>query len=152
AFWASLVLLPFFGMIMVLLRRRRVRWLRAKVFFVLAAFSLLVALLTSFLPLQPGAVQMREIVDFLERKENAGWRYVTFGFGDQLALLSTMTTATTIDGSYHTARSLPELRSSGIGQIDTAIWFPNGLEALDPILEKADDHGVRWGFVNVQRY
>ena len=77
---------------------------------------------------------------------------MTFGFGDQLALLSTLTTATTIDGSYHTARTLPELRSSGIGQIDTAFWFPDGLSKLDPILQKAGEHGVRWGFVNVPKY
>ena len=82
----------------------------------------------------------------------SGWRYLTFGFGDQMALLSTLTTATTIDGSYHTARTLPELRSSGIGQIDTAFWFPNGLSKLDPILQKAGEHGVRWGFVNVPQY
>jgi O-antigen ligase len=95
---------------------------------------------------------MRPIVDFLEQVEHSGWRYVTFGFGDQLALLSTLTTATTIDGSYHTARTLPELRKSGIGQIDTAFWFPDGLSKLDPILQKADEHGVRWGFVNVAKY
>jgi O-antigen ligase len=95
---------------------------------------------------------MRPVVDFLEQDEHSGWRYVTFGFGDQLALLSTLTTATTIDGSYHTARTLPELRTSGIGQIDTAFWFPDGLSKLDPILQKAGEHGVRWGFVNVAKY
>jgi O-antigen ligase len=105
-----------------------------------------------FLPLQPGAVDMRQIVNFLNYGDRSDWRYLTFGFGDQLALLSTLTTATTIDGSYHTARTLPELRSSGIGQIDTAFWFPDGLSKLDPILQKAGEHGVRWGFVNVAKY
>ena len=152
AFWASLTLLPFFGVIVILLRRRRSRTMRRKVFLTLAVTSLIVGLVTAFLPLQPGAVDMRQIVKFLDQEEHASWRYVTFGFGDQLALLSTLTAATTIDGSYHTARTLPELRASGIGQIDTAFWVPNGLGALDPILQKADEHGVRWGFVNVARY
>ncbi|RPJ22628.1 MAG: hypothetical protein EHM33_23010, partial [Chloroflexi bacterium] len=151
AFWASLTLLPFFGMIVILLRQR-FRGFRIKVFLALAATSLLVGLGTAFLPLQPGAVDMRPIVDFLEQEDHSDWRYVTFGFGDQLALLSTLTTATTIDGSYHTARALPELRRSGIGQIDTAYWFPDGLDALDPILQKAGEHGVRWGFLNVAKY
>ncbi|HUE97906.1 MAG TPA: hypothetical protein VMN99_01555, partial [Anaerolineales bacterium] len=152
AFWASLTLLPFFGMLVILLRRQRSRAIRTKIFLTLATTSMIVGLVTAFLPLQPGAVDMRQIVEFLEQDEHAGWRYVTFGFGDQLALLSTLTTATTIDGSYHTARTLPELRSSGLAQIDTAFWLPNGLSALDPILQKAGEHGVRWGFVNVPKY
>jgi O-antigen ligase len=152
AFWASLVLMPFFGMIVILFRRRRSRGARTKVFFTLAATSLIVGLITMFLPLQPGAVDMRQVVNFLKQGDRSNWRYVTFGFGDQLALLSTLTAATTIDGSYHTARTLPELRSSGIGQIDTALWFPDGLSKLDPILQKSDEHSVRWGFVNVPQY
>jgi len=152
AFWASLVLLPFFGMIMILLRRQRSRSIRTKFFLILEGASLLVGLGTVFLPLQPGAVDMSQIVNFLAQDDHSRWRYVTFGFGDQLALLSTLTTATTIDGSYHTARTLPELRTSGIGQIDTAFWLPYGLSALDPILQKAGEHGVRWGFVNVAKY
>jgi hypothetical protein len=95
---------------------------------------------------------MKPIVNFLNREEHSQYRYLTFGFGDQLALLSTLTAATTIDGSYHTARNLPELRSSGIAQIDTAFWYKNGLSSLDPILQKAGGHGVRWGFVNMPQY
>jgi O-antigen ligase len=151
AFWASLLLLPFFGMIVIQLRER-FRGVRLKVFLTLAGFSLLVGLAAAFLPLQPGAVDMRPIVSFLSQRDRSNWRYLTFGFGDQLARLSMLTTATTIDGSYHTARTLPELRTSGIAQIDTAFWLPNGLDALDPILQKAGEHGVRWGFVNVAKY
>jgi hypothetical protein len=152
AFWASLTLLPFFGIIVILLRRQRSKGRRTKIFLTLATTALVVGLITAFLPLQPGAVDMRQVVKFLDYGDRAAWRYVTFGFGDQLALLSTLTTATTIDGSYHTARTLPELRSSSIGQIDTAFWFPDGLSKLDPILQKTDEHGVRWGFVNVSMY
>src|SRR5215211_7633062 len=152
AFWASLTLLPFFGMFVILFRRKRAKGTRTKIFLTLATTSLLVGLITAFLPLQPGPVNMHQVVGFLKQGDRSDWRYVTFGFGDQLALLSTLTTATTIDGSYHTARTLPELRTSGIGQIDTAFWLKNGLSALDPILQKAGEHGVRWGFVNVPKY
>jgi hypothetical protein len=152
ALWASLLLLPFFGMIVILLRRKRSRGTRAKIFLALGTTSLLVGLITVFLPLQPGAVDMGQIAGFLEQGDRSNWRYVTFGFGDQFARLSTLTTATTIDGSYHTARPLPELRTSGIGQIDTAFWLPNGLSALDPILQKSGEYGVRWGFVNIPQY
>ena len=152
AFWASLLLLPFFGMIVILLRRKRSRGLRTKILLTLATTSLIVGLIATLLPLQPGAVDMSQVVGFLRQGDHSGWRYVTLGFGDQLALLSTLTTATTIDGSYHTARTLPELRTSGIGQIDTTFWLPDGLAALDPILQKSGERGVRWGFVNVPQY
>ena len=47
--------------------------------------------------------------------------------GDQFAYLNLLTKATTIDGSYHTARTLPELRESGVGQVDTSYWALNGI-------------------------
>jgi O-antigen ligase len=91
---------------------------------------------------------MQPIVDFLSPADRSEYRYLTFGFGDQFAYLNLLTKATTIDGSYHTARTLPELRESGIGQIDTAYWALMGIPAIEPILKKSGDYGVRWGFVN----
>jgi hypothetical protein len=179
AFWASLFLLPFFGAAVVLLQRRSsmgpnplppslvgkgvspqgtgVRShvnIQLKLIFLasMTFIALLIGLIPTWLPTQPPQLDMQPIVDFLDQGDNANWRYLTFGFGDQLAYLSRLTNATTIDGSYHTARSLPELRASGIGQIDTAYWIPNGLDALDPILQKSGERGVRWGFVNLKMY
>ena len=149
AFWASLTLLPFLGVAVIKLRRKISA---IKIFGALAVTSLIVGFVTVVLPLQPAPLDMKPIVDFLDRDGNSRYRYLTFGFGDQLALLSILTSATTIDGSYHTARNLPELRSSGIAQIDTAFWYKNGLSSLDPILQMAGEHGVRWGFVNLQQY
>jgi hypothetical protein len=57
-----------------------------------------------------------------------------------------------MDGSYFTGRTLPELRESGIGEIDSAFWLPGGMEALDRVLETAGQHGVRWGFVARPEY
>jgi O-antigen ligase len=149
AYWASLTLLPFFGIAVARLRHK-INLIYA--FGALAITSLVIGFITHILPLQPGRVDMTQVVDFLNEGDHSDYRYLTFGFGDQLALLSTLTTATTTDGSYHTARTLPELRSSGIGQIDTAFWNVKGLESLDPILQKSGERGVRWGFVNVQQY
>jgi len=153
AFWATLTLLPFFGMAVAWLRRRKYG---RRSWFVLIGLmgvtSLVIGDIPAWLPTQPKPIDMRPIVDFLAEPDHSQYRYVTFGFGDQLAYLSRLTTATTIDGSYNTARTLPELRDSGIAQIDTAFWFPGGLAALDPILQKSGEHGVRWGFVNSWLY
>ena len=118
----------------------------------MAAVSLVVSLYPTFLPTQPPQVNMQPIVDFLAEANRSQWRYLTFGFGDQFAYLNRLTKATTIDGSYHTARTLPELRASGLGQIDTAYWLPGGLARLDPILQAAGAYGVRWGFVDLIQY
>ena len=183
ALWASLFLLLFFGVLVVLAQRklqpfvdRTSRLLGAMtkpigseksspiptplfrywpvmaIFPLLAGTSLLVSLYPSILPVQPKPVNMQPIVDFLAQDDHSKWRYLTFGFGDQFAYLNRLTTATTIDGSYHTARTLPELRSSGIASIDSVFWLTKDLTVLDPILHIAGKYGVRWGFVDETRY
>ena len=162
AFWACLTLTPFFGILLIQWKRSwrsrfwtrpiqnplRKKFVPALAFFLLA-FTALGSWFTPLIwPFQPKPVELRPIVDFLNQGDNSDWRYLTFGFGDQFAYLNLLTRATTIDGSYHTARSLPELRESGIGQVDTAYWATNGMVAIKPILQKSGEHGVRWGFVN----
>ena len=158
ALWASVALLPLVGLAAVAVERRLRRRPRAWPAVGGAALTatglaaLVAALAPTFAPTQPAPVDTRPIEQFLAEDNRARWRYLTFGFGDQLARLSLMTEATTLDGSYHTARQLPELRQSGIGQIDAAYWSRPGLAALSPILERAGERGVRWGFVNYPTY
>ncbi len=167
ALWASLLLLPYFGVFAVDFRRKLATWVHAprkphtghlimtlhRGFLAVAIFiALLIGLIPTWMPTQPTQLNMQPIVDFLAQAEHQGWRYLTFGLGDQLAYLSRLTPATTMDGSYHTARTLPELRSSGVGQIDTAYWVRNGLGRLDPVLQQSGLRGVRWGFVNMRAY
>ena len=159
ALWASIALLPFAGLAILLVQRRlrrldnRVRLMvRVIAFVAIGASSVAAVMVTTLRPTQPRPVDMRPIVTFLAQDDHSQWRYLTFGFGDQMARLSLLTDATTIDGSYHTARQLPELRASGIGQIDAAYWSPSGVDGLDPILDQASTRGVRWGFVNLNAY
>jgi len=167
SFWASLLLLVLLGLMMVKVHQMFLdpknprflglwgKWekpMRRAFFISMTFIALLISLIPTWLPTQPPQLDMRPIVDFLAQGDHALYRYLTFGFGDQLAYLSRLTDATTIDGSYHTARTLPELRASGIGQIDTAFWLPGGLARLDPILQKSGERGVRWGFVNLKFY
>ena len=128
------------------------RGVRFSALALLALPPFVTALAPNVLPTQPPPVDMRPVAAFLNAGDHSQWRYLTFGFGDQYASLSLLTNATTIDGSYHTARTLPELRQSGIGQIDSALWSAKGLVALDPILQQSASHGVRWGFVNRIEY
>ena len=160
AFWACLTLTPFFGILFIRMKKKVRTYLKQKpvsfrdilpsaLTFSLFTITALGAWFTPwFIRLQPDLIDMQPIVNFLNTDNRSQYRYLTFGFGDQFANLNLLTQATTIDGSYHTARSLPELRSSGLGQIDTAYWALNGMTAINPILQKSGEYGVRWGFVN----
>ena len=164
AFWAALLLTPFLGSLLILLRRRVPssvellkrnkwrHWVLNLSFFVFMVTSLGSWVLPIYFPTEPPTINMQQIVEFLNHDDRSQWRYVTFGFGQQYAYLNLLTTATTIDGSYHTARTLPELRNSGIAEIDSALWSSRGVSAIDPILKKAGVYGVRWGFVNHREY
>jgi hypothetical protein len=159
ALWASIALLPFAGTAVTVvqrsLRRRGNRvWTMAGgvLLIVMGLSSVIVARVSTIRSTQPSPVDMQPIVAFLAKDDHSKWRYLTFGFGDQMARLSLLTNAMTLDGSYHTARQLPELRTSGLGQIDAAYWTPMGVDGLDPILDRADERGVRWGFVNLSAY
>ena len=163
-FWAALFLTPFLGSLLIILRRKarssaelqvRIKWrhwVLNLVLFVFMVTSLGSWVIQIYFPTEPPAINMQPIVEFLNQDNRSQWRYLTFGFGQQYAYLNLLTTATTIDGSYHTARTLPELRNSGIAEIDTALWSSRGISAVDPILKKAGVYGVRWGFVNHREY
>jgi hypothetical protein len=101
---------------------------------------------------QPPPVDMAALVQFLNQPGHDEHRYMTLGFGDQMALLSTLVPHGTPDGTYHTARQLPELRASGLGALDVALWTPQGLQALKPFLARAPQYGVRWIFVHHPAY
>jgi len=158
AFWASLILLPLVGdwaAVSLRLKKPAQRPVIVRPIVVvpgLVAAVILVGFIPTWLQTQPKQLDLQPVVDFLAAGDHSAYRYLTFGFGDQMAYLSRQTQAATLDGSYHTARSLPELRSSGLAQIDIAIWTAGGLAALKPVLDMAGERGVRWGFVNHEAY
>jgi hypothetical protein len=151
-------MLPFVGLLAVVIKykfRSHLRFWKITgiAFMELLGFTVfLVLYIPRIFPLQPAPLDMHPIVNFLNENDHSRWRYITFGFGDQMELLSRLTHATSIDGGSHTSREIPELRASGIGQIDTAFWLPHGMKALDPVLDRASSYGVRWGFVNLPVY
>ncbi len=167
AFWAALTLTPFFGILLIRFKHwmrprfkprpipvsLRGRFIHASIFFFLACTAVGSWFTPKFLKIQPDPIDMQPIVNFVNAKDHHYWRYLTFGFGDQFAYLNLLTDKTsTLDGSYHTARTIPELRESGIGQIDTAYWALKGIPAIGPILQASSEYGVRWGFVNLKKF
>lgn len=150
AFWAALLALPLAAMPLIWLWRRPRRWARPVTFAFFAAMiaaSYFAGWLASLSHSQPAALDVGPLVQFLDQPDHRPYRYFTLGFGDQLAKLSALTPNGTPDGDYHTARALPELRSSGLGSLDGALWNPQGVEAARPFLAAAARYGARWAFV-----
>ncbi len=153
--WASLTLLPFAGATLLCLLRQPRRWARwTALGFVaaMAAASVIAGWLSVIAQAQPPALDLTPIIRFLNEPAQRPYRYLTLGFGDQFAKLSGITQNGTPDGAYHTARELPELRASGLGALDGAVWSLRGEWALTPFLSQPGRYGLRWVFSNHPRY
>ena len=153
--WASLTLLPFAGAALLRRLRQPRRWARLTALgFVaaMAAASMIAGWLSVIVRTQPPALDLTPIIRFLNEPAQRPYRYLTLGFGDQSAKLATVTQNGAPDGAYHTARELPELRASGLGALDGAVWNPRGEWALTPFLSQPGRYGLRWVFSNHPRY
>ena len=155
AFWASIAFLPLFGILFSSWYRKKQgakgREILLTIFLVTLAIS---AIYFGSNPvLQPTNVDLEPLQEFLSNSENSNWRYITLGFGDaKMQKLSVMTNATTVDGYYFLARTIPILRDSGISTLDSAKFFDNGIDILEQVLRKAEDYKLKWVFCNDPYY
>jgi len=164
--WASILMLPLAGEFMVsLLHGNLARWLQAQfgllvqrgmvVFMVLglALASIFVVNLTQFRKFQPAPIDMQPIVNFLQKDEHWRWRYMTLGFGDQMAWLSAQTTAAQVDGNYHSARRLPEMTTTPVERLEGAKFSGvPGLGSLQQFINVPDKYSLKYIFSNDQFY
>ena len=153
ALWSSIFLLPLAGLAVHQAmgdRRPISRAAVASAFVALASFAVVDS--ASLLGTGPQPHDLRPVAAFLSADDRASWRYQTFGFGDAATRLGYLASATTIDGSYFTARAVPELQESGIGMLDYALWWdPSGAQ-LRRVLASANEYGIRWAFVAEPKY
>jgi len=152
ALWAAVALLPLAGIALnhlVSVRFAPSRALGIAALILLFAYSGANAVMS--LSSSAASRDLRPIVEYL----NAGrsqWRYQTFGLGNDATALAYQTPATTIDGSYYSARRLPELTGSGIGNLDAALWWDPSGRVLRRVLARADFYSIRWAFVREPDY
>ena len=165
-FWATILVLPFAGMLAESLlhgamhRRLSVvvgSWAPrlAQVILVLLVLgsTVFTVTLTQYRRMQPDPVDPAPIVAFLERDQHWQWRYLTLGFGDQMAWLSAQTTAQSVDGNYHSARRLPELITTPVERLEGAKFrgVP-GLGSLQQFLAVPEKYHLKFVFSNDQFY
>ena len=165
-FWATIAILPFAGEFIVSLRRggiarflqfqfgRRIwRGTEAALAIAFLTFTILIANMTTIRQFQPAAIDMQPIVTFLGKDQHWRWRYLTLGFGDQMAWLAAQTTALTVDGDYHSARRLPELTTTPIERLEGAKYSGvPGIGSLQQIVAVPEKYNLKYIFSNDEFY
>ncbi|MEZ4675115.1 MAG: glycosyltransferase family 39 protein [Caldilineaceae bacterium] len=131
--WAAILMLPLAGRFTTSLNRGAVgRWLQVQFGYItwhsvqltlvagVVAFFVFTVSLPQFRKFQPAPIDMQPIVNFLNKDQHWRWRFLTLGFGDQMAWLSTQTQALQVDGNYHSARRLPEMTTTSVERLEGA--------------------------------
>jgi hypothetical protein len=153
-FWATLMAMPLVGVLAIdLLDRFRSK---AAVGLALASVATIGAALF-WLNANPfrsgGATNVDPVIAFLNRDGHDSYRYITLGFGSELAKVSTYTDAGSVDGDYNSARLLPEMTHYGSAQLTNAKFYGSaGMAALRAMLEHANRYGLKYIFVHDSYY
>ena len=152
--WATLLAMPIVGLLSVqLLDRYRTK---AAVGLSLAAVVTIGAALAWLTanPYRPAeTMDVSPVISFLNRDGHDSYRYLTLGFGSQLAEVSTYTNASSVDGDYNSARLLPEMTHYGSAQLTNAKFYGSaGMASLRAMLEHANRYGLKYIFVHDSFY
>lgn len=165
-YWATILSLPFWGEFLYQLIQGDFKtYLSAKigangVKILLSLLAVMMVTSTIFImnigffrPFQPDKVDIQPIQNFLSRDNHDQWRYLTLGFGDQVAWLAANTNALSIDGNYHSARRLPEMTTRVVERLENAKYQGlEGLGALHQFLSIPEKYNLKYIFNNDKFY
>jgi hypothetical protein len=165
-FWATIISIPFIGELFYrlleadfknYLREKLGEWPHRLIWTFLVAtlggLTIFIINLGTFRPLQPATIDTKPIVQFLERDQHDKWRFMTLGFGDQMAWLSAQTTAQSVDGNYHSARRLPEMTTRPLERLENSKFKGiQGLGSLQQFLTIPEKYHLKFVFSNDKFY
>lgn len=152
-YWASLLALPFVGLLADELVERA-RWRSLAAVTVAAGMTCAVAVAwASYRPADAESFQVDSVASWLNRDGHDRYRYITLGFGNKISRLAVLTDAGSVDGEWNSGRMLPELTEHGSGPLTSSKYFGKaGLDALTAVLQHADRYGLKWVFVKDRYY
>lgn len=153
-FWATLLAMPIVGLLAIqLLDRFRAKGAVALSLCAVATIGAALAWLTAN-PYRPtGSTNVEPVIAFLNRDGHDTYRYLTLGFGSELAKVSTYTDASSVDGDYNSARLLPEMTHYGSAQLTNSKFYGTaGMASLRAMLEHANRYGLKYIFVHDSYY
>jgi hypothetical protein len=154
AFWATLLAMPIVGLLAVQLLDRFQN--KAAIALSLAAVVTFGGALTwlTVNPYHPAtSLNVAPVISFLNRDNHDQYRYLTLGFGNSLAKVSTYANANSVDGDYNSARLLPEMTHYASAQLTSSKFYGSaGMDALRAMLKHANRYGLKYIFVHDPYY
>ncbi|MBV8207970.1 MAG: hypothetical protein JO041_14375 [Acidobacteria bacterium] len=152
-FWATIMALPLAGLLAGELidrfHARAVVGLWAAAVF---SCAMGVAWMTIH-PINGAPFRVDQVISFLNRDDHSRFRYITLGFGNQFDRVSTFANAGSVDGTYNSARLLPELTAYGSAQLYNAKYYGTaGMDSLRAVLKHANQYGLKYIFVRDRFY
>jgi len=162
-FWATMISVPFFGEFMHRIYTGELKKFRYNsafrkftlLFFSIGiiVFNVIIVNAGYFQAFQPREIDTTPIVNFLNRDKHSDWRFMTLGFGDQMAWLSANTDALSVDGNYHSARRLPEMTSKAVERLENAKYQgEEGIGSLKEFLTVPEKFSLKFIFANDKFY
>ncbi len=153
-FWATLLAMPIVGLLAIeFMDRFRAKGATILSIAAVATIGSALAWLTAN-PYRPtGSTNVKPVIAFLNRDGHDSYRYLTLGFGSELAKVSTYTDASSVDGDYNSARLLPEMTHYGSAQLTNSKFYGSaGMASLRAMLEHANRYGLKYIFVHDPYY
>src|SRR5579863_6437139 len=153
-FWATLLAMPIVGLLAVeVLDRFQAKGAAVLSITAVATIGAALAWLTANPYRSAGSANVDPVIAFLNRDGHDSYRYLTLGFGSELAKVSTYTDASSVDGDYNSARLLPEMTHYGSAQLTNSKFYGTaGMASLRAMLEHANRYGLKYIFVRDQYY
>lgn len=153
SYWAALLALPFIGLIAAELVGRFHRKAAIPLAVLAAATCALAVSWVTYFHAAGEDLKVDSVAAWLNRDGHDRYRYVTLGFGNQIARLAVLTDASSVDGEWNSGRHLPELTSHAGGSLTNSKGFgASGLEALRAMLRHANRYGLKWVIVRDQYF
>jgi len=153
SYWATLLALPFVGLLAGdLIDRFKTK---AAIGLALAAGITCAGAVawSTYLPADKTDFKVDSVAAWLNRDGHDKYRYVTLGFGSNIARLAVLTDASSVDGEWNSGRMLPELTEHGAGALTSSKFFgQGGMDALNAILHHSDRYGLKWVFLRDPYY
>lgn len=153
-FWATLLAMPIVGLLAVqFLDRFRAKGAAALSLAAVATIGAALWWLSANPFRSTGSTNVEPVIAFLNRDGHDSYRYLTLGFGSELAKVSTYTDASSVDGDYNSARLLPEMTHYGSAQLTNSKFYGSaGMASLRAMLEHANRYGLKYIFVHDPYY
>jgi len=153
-FWATLLAMPIVGLLAIeFLDRFQAKGAAILSIAAVATIGAALAWLTANPFRSTGSANVKPVIAFLNRDGHDSYRYLTLGFGSELAAVSTYTDASSVDGDYNSARLLPEMTHYGSAQLTNSKFYGSaGMASLRAMLEHAKRYGLKYIFVHDPYY